>query len=375
MKNRALKHRSHLPLLASLPLLLGVLQCGPGTALEQQSLDAGESIILKFDGPYTYEYKSKGNPLVKSHSGTGEEQIALKNHYSDSDPDEDLRETIVAHAAISYDSKLSIYMGPDMTLKNDSGGPVIPEGSDEVYKEKAFITNLKAPDDGQLDMDAPIEFSKNLVGITTIRKEKICVDGSGKTIPSFNNSTVPNLRCPPYSWMKDTGKVLQFDYSVDQLKQLMGTSGQRKNSLIYVWHKGDPLQLTLQNIKEVKVTLSPAVLAAFQQQGPTLHFVPKLPGNNSADSGTGDGSSNSENTSQGNSDGQEATPVDSKIATGNTPEGSAITTVAQAQEGGSKGCSLGLAPSSGYGLGTLLSYLAAFLMPVLGRGFRFRNHR
>lgn len=350
--------------LAALPLLLGILQCGPGTAIEQQSLDTGEGIILKFDGPFTYEYKVKGNPVAKSYTSSSEEQILLKNHYSDSDPQDTLDETLIGYAGITYDNKVSIFLGPDMKIKNSAGSTVVPDGYDVVYKEKAYITNEKKPQDGALNLDTPIEFSKNLIGITTVRKEKICVDGSGNPVPSHNNTKVPNLNCPPFANMKDTGNILQFDYPADKLKELLGTSGERKNSFLYVWHKGDPLTLTLQNTKEIKIALSPGVLGAFKQT-PTFQFDPSIAGNLIPGPGSGNTPANPENPSQGGEDPKDSVPIDSKVTSGATgptaPEGGAITTAAAASEGG-KGCSLGTGPdrrAQGWAEWFVLAVLAA----------------
>ena len=366
MKSQGSGIVSKASLWAAIPLLFGILQCGAGTAIEQQSLDTGEGIILKFDGPFTYEYKVKGNPVAKSYTGSAEEQIALKNHYSDSDPQDTLEESLLAHAGITYDNKLSILMGPDMKIKNSAGSPVVPDGWDQTYKQTAYIPNVTRPADGALELDAPIEFSKNLVGITTVRKEKICVDGSGNPTPSFNNTAVPNLVCNPYHKEKETGKTLQFDYTVDQLKQLMGTSGERKNSLIYVWRKGDPLTLTLQNTKEVKIALSPAALGGFKQATPTFKIDPSHLGN-IINQGPGDGNAPADPSNPGQNPGgaDDALPVDSKVggAEGGAPAGGAVTAAAPAQEGG-KGCSLSLGAGGASQAWAGLAYLASLLAPA-----------
>jgi len=330
---------------AALPLLFFLIQCGAGTAIEQQALNTGESITLKFDGPFTYQYTVEGKDVPVVHKSSTEDEIQLLNNYSDNDPQDNLEESLIAHAGITYDNKLSIILGPDAKLVGDNGQKPVPDGWDENYKKVAVITNAKHPEDGELSFDGALEFSKNLVGISTVRKEVVCVNGSGQEVPSFNNTKMPNLVCPAGASMKPTGKTLTFDYTVDQIKQLMGSPVAPKNNFIYVWHKGDPLTLTLKNDKN-PILLNPAVLGSIGKGNgnyPIVYFpnlTPSSPGSGGATPGNPPNSGNADNgapTGGSNAD----VPVDSKGGDSNVAGQQITTGGSNAVQGGGKGCSLG----------------------------------
>ena len=235
------RYHQTLPIVVLLAML-GFAGCGDdGVSIEKQPLDHGEKIILKFDGPFSYSYQLKGKPASNFSSDT-EDTIKLVNAHDATKFDA----TVIGK--ISMDgSTLKYTLGPDHNLKMGPD-PLFTAKDDEDYKNNAEIQNL-AKSTEVLDTTVPITFSSNLVGVTTLRKEKNCVTTKGEVV--FDKGKTPNNYCGIGYDVKETGKMVQTDYA---LAEIQGALSGDKNRFVGSLGKDFTMEVELKNINAPSAT-------------------------------------------------------------------------------------------------------------------------